>query len=238
MATLRIEPRFCGPPGTANGGYFAGSLAAAANGQACSVRLHAPIPLATELEIVEMPEGSRQLMHAGQLLARATPAALELAVPAAPDFTAAGRASRRFGAFGRLAFPGCFVCGDARGERDGLRIFAGATDDGALVAAPWVPDDTLADGRGRIPRALLWAAIDCPGYFAARDDGAPMLLGEITARVDGEIGVGEPCVVIGWRERVDGRKFRVGTALFNADGALCARARALWIEPRPPPPPA
>jgi hypothetical protein len=39
-------------------------------------------------------------------------------------------------------------------------------------------------------------------------------------------------VVIGWRIAVNGRKYEVGTALFDEDGELCGRARALWIEPK------
>jgi hypothetical protein len=38
--------------------------------------------------------------------------------------------------------------------------------------------------------------------------------------------------VIGWRLATSGRRFEVGTALFDEDGELCARARAVWIEPR------
>jgi hypothetical protein len=47
------------------------------------------------------------------------------------------------------------------------------------------------------------------------------------------VHIDEPCIVVGWRIGVSGRKYEVGTALFDYDGDLCARARALWIEPRP-----
>ena len=36
--------------------------------------------------------------------------------------------------------------------------------------------------------------------------------------------------VIGWKIGVEGRKYQAGTAIFDEDGELCARARALWIE--------
>jgi hypothetical protein len=77
---------------------------------------------------------------------------------------------------------------------------------------------------------FISAALDCPGAFAARDDIAHMLLGEFTAHIDRCVHIDEPCVVIGWKIRASGRKFEVGTALFDEDGELCARARALWIE--------
>ena len=53
------------------------------------------------------------------------------------------------------------------------------------------------------------------------------------AHVDRCVHIDEPCIVVGWRIGVSGRKYEVGTALFDYDGDLCARARALWIEPRP-----
>ena len=59
-----------------------------------------------------------------------------------------------------------------------------------------------------------------------------MLLGEFTAHIDRCVHVDEPCVVIAWKLSDSGRKHEVGTALFDEDGELCARARALWIELR------
>ena len=38
--------------------------------------------------------------------------------------------------------------------------------------------------------------------------------------------------IIGWKIGVAGRKYLAGTAIFDEDGELCARARALWIERR------
>jgi hypothetical protein len=38
--------------------------------------------------------------------------------------------------------------------------------------------------------------------------------------------------VIGWRLGASGRKHVVGTALFDEDGELCARALGVWIETR------
>jgi hypothetical protein len=154
-------------------------------------------------------------------------------VPRAPDYLAAMEASRRYRGFDDHGFPGCFVCGPGRARGDGLRIFAGAcSDDAAMVAAPWVPDAALGHSDGKVRPEFMWAALDCPGYFAARSDNAMMLLGEFTAHVDRRVHVDEPCVIIGWRIASSGRKHQVGTALFDEDGELCARARATWVEPR------
>jgi hypothetical protein len=242
VPTLTVADRFCGPPGSANGGYFAG-LFAQHSTQPLRIRLERPIPLNVALEIERDPQGRLELRRNGASLARADPAQLELHVPQPPDYLEALEASRRFIGFDRHAFPACFVCGIDRARGDGLRIFAGEIAARGLVAAPWVPDVSLAGdggngaGAGKVRPEFMWAALDCPGYFAARSDGVPMLLGQFMAQVDRCVHVDEPCVVIGWRIAVDGRKFEVGTALFDEDGEPCGRARALWIEPRQPPDP-
>jgi hypothetical protein len=230
MPALTIAARFCGPPGAANGGYLAGRVAALA-GSTVRVRLQAPVPLERELHLDEVPDGL-ELRDAGRLLATATPTRLELRVPRAPDYVGALSASRRFVFREHHAFPECFVCGDGRARGDGMRVFAGPTEDGTMVAAPWAPDVSLDRGDGKVAPEFMWAALDCPGYFAARSDGVPMLLGECTAHLDRLVHVGEPCVVIGWRIAVSGRKYEVGTALFDEDGEPCGRAKAVWIEPR------
>jgi hypothetical protein len=229
LLTLRILPRFCGPPGRANGGYTAGLIARHAGG-AVTVRLERPVPIDMPLELRTTDEGALELHASGQRLARAEHAKLTLAAPPAPDYLAALEASRRYIGFQRHAFPACFVCGPERLRGDGLRIFAGSS--GQQVAAPWVPDESLGEADGKVAAEFMTAALDCPGYFAARNDGVPMLLGEFTARIDRRVHVDEPCVLVGWRLAVSGRKYEVGTALYDEDGEACARARAVWIEPR------
>jgi hypothetical protein len=59
-----------------------------------------------------------------------------------------------------------------------------------------------------------------------------MLLAQFTVQRERLVRVDEPCMVIGWRISSNGRKHEAGTALFGEDGELCARARAIWIEPR------
>jgi hypothetical protein len=231
LPTLIVLPRFCGPPGCANGGYLAGLLARQAGG-GVTVCLERPVPVARSLDLRRTAEGGLELYAAEQRLAHAQPAKLALVPPPAPDYLAALEASRRYLGFQRHAFPGCFVCGPERLRGDGLRIFAGSS--GQQVAAPWVPDASLGEADGKVGAEFMSAALDCPGYFAARTDGVPMLLGEFTAHIDRRVHVDEPCVLVGWRLSVSGRKYEVGTALYDEDGEPCAYARALWIEPRAP----
>jgi hypothetical protein len=171
------------------------------------------------------------------VVAEARPTSLDLDVPEPPTYAQALVAARRYRGFDHHPFPTCFVCGPERAEDDGLRVFAGPVSDGSMVAAPWVPDPSLADpGEPTIRSEFLWAALDCPGYFASLDDNyRPMMLGQMAARVDmgGGVQCGERCVVIGWPITRDGRKHFAGTALYSQSGELCGKALATWIELRP-----
>jgi hypothetical protein len=261
MTTLTIAPRFCGPPGTGNGGYVAGRLAAAledaAGDAAVEVTLRRPVPLAPRaLRVVagEEPGTARLLDEAATCLAEArlVPGA-SLApppLPRPPPREAAESAARRVVGVPRHGVSGCFVCGPSRAVGDGLRIFAGALDaaaeaaEGRIVAAPWVPDRSIAGAEGAWARPeFVWAALDCPGAFAVMPQGegaersAGMLLGRITARRMGAVRIGEPCVVLGWpiagEAGAGGRRRFAGTAVFGADGGLRALARAVWFLPAP-----
>jgi hypothetical protein len=128
---------------------------------------------------------------------------LDLEPPRPPDFETATALSLSFAGFRRHVFPGCFVCGPNRTEGDGLRIFAGPRRPGE-VAAAWRPHPALDRGDGVTHVAHVWAALDCPGYFAAVGDGRQMLLGEMTALVGRPVRIGEPCVLLGWRLGVEG----------------------------------
>jgi hypothetical protein len=229
MQLLTVAPRYCGPPGSANGGYVAALFAQHAPGTV-RVRLHLPPPLGVPMQVAHREGGRLELLHDTRLIASAEPAQLELTVPAPPGYVDALEASRHYTGFTAHAYPGCFVCGPERARGDGLRIFAGALADAPMVAAPWVPDVALGLDDHKVRPEFMWAALDCPGYFAARSDRVPMLLGEFTAHVDRRVHVDEPCVIVGWRVSVTGRKHEVGTALFDEEGELCAKARAVWIE--------
>ena len=234
--TVTIAARFCGPPGSANGGYFAGIVAGAA-ARTVTVRLIRPPPLDTELTLDELPDGALRVSSGTEAIGEARPALLSLAAPPAPDYLAAVEASRHYAGFRYHRFPTCFVCGTQRVRGDGMRIFAGPLAELGLVAAPWVPDASLDSGDGKVHAEFMSAALDCPGYYAVASDDRMMLLAEFTAHVDRRVHVGESCTVVGWQIGASGRKHEAGTALFDGKGELCGRARALWIEPREAPPP-
>jgi hypothetical protein len=228
--TLQIAGRFCGPAGSANGGYFCGRVATLA-AAGVTVRLLKPVPLETELA-VERANGLPQVRDRDSVVAEARPGGVgALGPPLRPSFDEAVDVARRYAGFGAHPAPRCFVCGPRRTRGDGLCIFSGAiTTD--IVAAPWQPDASLDRGDGTVRDEFMWAALDCPGFAALAPDMRPMLLGELTAGIGRCARVDEPCTVVGWKIASSGRKHEAGTAVLGRDAELLATARAVWIEPR------
>lgn len=231
MSPLVIASRFCGPAGSANGGYFAGCVAARA-GRTVTVRLLRPPPLETPLETVELADGTLAVMAGAERICEAKAAALALAAREPPSYFEAVEASRGYAGFAHHRFPTCFVCGTQRRRGDGMRVFAGPIAERDLVAAPWVPDVSLDQGGGKVRPEFMSAALDCPGFYAVSPEDRMMLLGEITVQLNRLVHVGERCTVVGWALEANGRKRAAGTAIVAEDGEVCGLARALWIEPR------
>jgi hypothetical protein len=178
----------------------------------------------------EVSQDQWQVLKGDEVIATAYKASVVLDVPNPPSYLEALAASKHYAGFHDHPYPMCFVCGPDRLRGDGLRVFATAVPGRELVAAPWLPDASLALGSGKIRPEFIWAALDCPGYFGSVPIGRPALLGEFAVHVSRLIHIDEPCVVTGWKISVDGRKYRAGTALFDEDGELCAIGQATWIE--------
>ena len=231
---VMVNERFCGPPGTGNGGYVAG-LVAERLGARADVALRRPTPMSTPLRLrrgsggwLLETEAEGELLVAGEAAAPVLP---RLCPPPAPRFEEALEASE---SLPEHPFPHCFVCGPARVEGDGLRIFAAplARRDG-VVAAPWIPDASLCADGVHVDAPFLWSALDCPGALVAMAERPrPMLLARMTGELSGRVRSGERCVVVGWEIARDGRKHISGTALYGEDGTLRGASEQLWIEPR------
>ena len=229
MAKVRIERRFRGPPTTGNGGYVAGLVAAALGGSECTVTLKAPPPLDRDL-VLTTDDAMASLIEDDSIIVTASREKVDIEVPPPPTLAQALDAEPRFSGHSHHIFPGCFVCGPDRENGDGMRIFPGQLHDTARrVAATWTPDETVGDDQGDVRPEFLWAALDCPGYFAAEDAAGLALLGKMSAVVHRKAHVGEPLIVTGWPIESEGRKHRVGSALHNANGELVAAASATWI---------
>ena len=102
----------------------------------------------------------------------------------------------------------------------------------ALLPAGWpLPGHQihrLVDQAGYVKSEIVWAALDCPTFFASTEPGQPALLGRMTAALKHGLRGGEPHVVVARRMGSEGRKRFGSSAIYTADGELCAVARA-WI---------
>jgi hypothetical protein len=226
---LRIARRFCGPPSSGNGGYTAGLVAKALGVAAVEVTLRRPPPLEQELSLLHT-EGRVELKDGEHLLAEARPASVDFTPPSPLSFERATELAHHYVGHRQHHFPGCFVCGPARAVGDGLRIFPGHEEPAQPMAAPWIPDASLGDAAGNLPTEVLWAALDCIGYFAVAAPEYPVaLLGRMTAELSGNVSAGERCVVQGWPLGREGRKLHAGTALYDSSGKLVGRAKQTWI---------
>ena len=238
--SLVIPSRFCGPPGSGNGGYVCGRIAGYADGPVM-VTLRRPPPLATPMAVERDAEGSVRIHHGRLLIAEAAPAPAGPAaqipgpVSAAEARTAAGCAHY----YTDPVFPSCFVCGVNRRPGDGLRIFPGPVPGRPMWAAPWAPDPSVAGADGKVRPEVAWAALDCPSGIAAAEaaglsQGTAILLGQMTASLAALPAPGDQCRVIAWPGRRDGRKLLAGSALLGPGGEVLATARSVWLTvPRP-----
>ncbi|WP_346656600.1 hypothetical protein [Bradyrhizobium sp. IC4061] len=205
--------------------------------------LRAPPPLERSLDVLTGADGGIELRENDRLLA--TVRATDIDVPDVPrvSYEAAEEAA------GRTPYeeqthnlPTCFVCGPARGHGDGLRIFAGPLQAGAVpgkpvvFAASWVPHGSLAGEDGYVAPEFVWAALDCPtGYCSvgARHLGLKgdetVLLGRMAARIERRPRPGDRCAVVAWPTGREGRKLFAESALLDAEQEVLATARATWL---------
>lgn len=227
---VTIPARYNGPPDSGNGGYSCGLLASFIDGTA-RVRLHRPPPLDTALRVARDDEGAAHMYLGDDLVGSAVPAELTLEVPQAPTLQAARAATADYVGHRRHTFPSCYVCGPGRPAHDGLALFTGPAGSWQLLASPWRPAADTLDRRGAVRSEILWAALDCPGYFACMGaEPRAAVLGELTAQVQQAVAGDQELIVFAWPLGREGRKHWSGTAIADADGHVLAKARATWIE--------
>lgn len=229
MSTLTVAGRFCGPPGTANGGYLAGRLAALVGTPAVSVRLRRPTPLDRPLD-VRTTDAGVELVDGDEVLATAVPTELDLEVPAPPSAAAAAAAQAALPPRTGHPFPRCFGCGPQRSPGDAVAVFVGPLPDRPeLWAGIFRPTAELPSADDAAAPEAVWAALDCPSFQPIASD-APHLLGTITARQHGPVRLDTDHVLLAWLVARDGRRTTTASALVDPGGTVVARARALWFE--------
>lgn len=226
--TIVIEGRYCGPDGSANGGYACGVLASGFAGPA-EITLKAPPPLDKPITLTRGPDGTR-LTDGDIEIGVARPAPLHLVVPNAPSLEDADRAMEGQVPADMHLAPHCFVCGPKRAAGDGMRILAGPVRGRKQMAAgTWTVDERYVDADGLARPEFVYSALDCPGYIAVGKADQMALLGRMTAEILARPKRGERCIAAGWLIEQEGRKYRVGTAVYTEDGMVLARALSTWI---------
>jgi hypothetical protein len=243
LRKIQIGRQFCGPPMSGNGGYVCGLLAGELEGPVTAV-LRAPIPLDADL-VLTRRDGVAVLLGAEDaLIGQGGAATQDLPEPPAiPSLEAARAASGRHIQHEQRVHPICFTCGPERVEGDGLRVFPGQLEGAApgVVACTWTPHAAFARADGTVGPEIVWAALDCPGYFAwVETEGRHgALLGTMTGEKRHPVLAGEEYVIVAWQLSREGRKEVSGVALLDRDGRLMARAHQVWITmARPFPAPA
>lgn len=230
VGTIEVPRQYCGPPNSGNGGYVSGLLASFLDGPV-RVRLIAPTPLDTSIEIVT--EGDGIAAYAGKTkIGIAVPAEVDIDPPPPPTAADVRQARAAYGDEARThPLPHCFVCGPARDPADALCLYTGPAPNSPVNADAWVPGPQFAGADGLIRPELLWAALDCPTAFALRHgDSKLCLLGSLTAEIHRRPAPHEHLTVMAWKRGIDGRKNYGDGAIIDADGHIIAAANAVWVE--------
>ena len=234
LDTLVLDPRFNGPPSSANGGYACGAIGELVDGPA-EVTLLAPPPLGQPLGIQFPPDGGVVVNgpHAVTIARARAVDKVDVEPPVRPSLADAREASRHHPGHGRDSlFSDCYVCGSRR--HDGLGIhFGPLRGHSDVTAAVFLADATVPNRDGIVAPDIVWAALDCPSYTPPLWDWErPSLLARLAVERLDSVLVGEPVVAMGWHLGSEGRKHHTASALLSADGDVLARARALWITLR------
>lgn len=252
ISTLRVPFRYRGPARSGNGGFVAGGVARALAGslddarggtspRTVTVTLRQPPPLDVDMQVSADGEGV-ELTFGGAVVARAAVSEQVVEPVEGVSWEEAVAASASYPGFASHPFPTCFSCGTE--HPDGLRIYPGQVAEvrpgRTRVAAPWVPDPTVATDEhpyaDPAPRASLpvtWSALDCIGGWAGDLTERLMVLGQMTAIIDELPVLGEQHVVTGEHRGSEGRKTFTASTLHDADGRIVGRAEHVWIAVDP-----
>ena len=225
-AEFAVPARYNGPPGSAQGGYLCGGLAALAEvrpGARAAVTVLAPVPLDTSMRLRRGPRRSG-LWHGEHLVATVTTATTPIPpVDPVPGEVAARSATGFVGGHAH-PFPTCFACGPDRA--DGLRLAPGPVPGRAdTVACRWQPRDPAG---GPVPAEVVWSALDCPGGWTVDPRANPMLLSWMSAELISPVWTNEDYVVVACRDSAHGRTAVNRTTLYDTAGGLVATATTLW----------
>lgn len=238
LGKITVPARFNGPPRSGNGGWTAGAVAEAMTsagivpaGLAVAVQLRQPPPLDTPMRLAATEYDGVEAgveLHDGDVVVAVarTGDAVAWTDPTPVDADTARGVEESYPGHRAHPFPSCFSCGPEREPGDGLRIFPGRVAED-VVASTWTPTGVAEDGA--VPLAVTWAAMDCAGGWSSDLENRPMVLAQMTARVESPPQEGSTYVVVGRHLRTEGRKTWTASHLLAEDGTLLGQAEQLWI---------
>jgi len=231
LGTFRLEAWQEGPPGAGQGG-LSSYLFSNIVGRDLNVRLHAPIPLESDLTVDKDPDGRYSATDPDRtLILSGTPADFTSHVTPRVTIDQAKSARRRTVVHAGIhAAPNCFSCGI---DRESMGVHPGPLDDGRF-ATDLTPPEWALTAQGTVEPYVFWAALDCTAgvYVGSTLDEQRVVTANYHVTMHrNDIEPGTFALVAfplgeGW----DGRKRWAGSAAFDADGALIAEATSLWVS--------
>ncbi len=194
------------------------------------VELRRPALVEQELLVEIDPEERVTVFHGSDVIMEATPdAELSIEIPASDDVIEQIFARGPVTAARHQDRPHCFGCSVER--EDGLGIATRPIGTTGIWGTTWTPDESLPSTDGFINDEILWAALDCPGSFAASDPsgrppgvtGSPSLEA-MTVQIREKVRVGEQLAVMGWTLSHSDSTVDCGTAIVDRTGRVKAYA--------------
>lgn len=232
-ATIRVPSSRQGQPGRGQGGWASYAFVQAI-GQPATVALRSPVPVETDLAIVE--EEERWLLvnpSAGDVVVmEASRWEPNFPTTSPVEFEQAEAARRTFGVR-RVDHPApqCVSCGFGP---ESLRVHPGPIGDGRW-ATPWRAP-AAPHGSGAVDEGLLWMGMDCSSAWYVSLDGAEprnAVTVQLAVDVHDDLQPDTDYVLVAWSgdhpPRWDGRKRGAASALFDPDGRCVASSRSFWI---------
>lgn len=236
IAPIRVGNWFQGPRGSGQGGFTAQRFADAVTshtGEAVTVAIKAPIPLDTDLDVVQRGADWHLIDRSNpddDTILIATSWSPDVPDTAAVNVADAAIAGAGFPLRGDHPVPVCFSCGL---EPDSMHVMCGPLPDGRYASDWTVPHWAIGD-HGRVDSGALWAAIDCAqawyvGLAGGRRHGVTVQIAvdEIAPITAGTYSL------VSWHgdypAEWDGRKRGACGAVFAADGTCVAKSRTFWI---------
>jgi hypothetical protein len=224
-----IDRRFRGSEGTAQSGYAAGRAASHGEGT-FKVEFHGPAPVEQELLVEIDAEERVTVLHGTDVVMEAChDPEFSMEVPAPDEVIDEIFTRGPIVATGAHDRPHCFGCSLER--HDGLGISTMPIGTTGFWGTTWTPDTSLPSTGGFVDDEVLWAALDCPGNFAASDasgrlpgvTGSPSLEA-ITVEIRERVRIGEQLAVMGWALSHSDSAADCGTAIVDKAGHVKAYA--------------